>query len=562
MGCAFGNTGAQPEFELDEGNIELRYSFGRRIGHGATAEVFECEYMGSELGPEGGTGEAFAIKVMTKEGDVHELGEMWKNECDILEVLEHPNIVKILEHRNQLDAFYIITIMYTGSLLFDAIAGDDVFTETLAANYVKCMLEINQYLNDMNVVHRDLKPENYIFAQRKPGADLILLDFGVAKIVEDKKKYTDFALGTPLYMSPELARAIMMQKKSITGAVLKTNDLWAVGVMAFVMLTGHQPFREARTSIETFGAVMNEKIQIPAEARLSDPCVDFLIKMLTRDQKRRLNLQEALNHEWLNGGADKEIHTNNLKALRQFSHQTRLKKAIISLLVEQTSPTSKKMQKMKSHFKRLDAGGTGKLDQKALTEFLKTQGFSEEDAKWEAVRLISESDRDNTGYISFEEFCHQFQRKEIKFNERYRRMVFDILDADKSGFIEKNELLPLLERMGDKTTAAQVIAEVDENRDSKLSFKEFESAMKEEVPDTSPSLKHVHSCPVLQKIIHHDLWQDGIIFQDFSSETRIQGLPYRRTEMNVMDKKTSPAKRRASAPMTPHSSPSLKGLKG
>jgi len=466
--------------------------------------------------------EIFAIKVMTKEGDVHELGELWKNEVDVSSILDHPNIVQMVEHANEIDSFYIVTVMYTGSLLFDAVAGDDVFTETVAARYVKSMLEICEYLHSKGVVHRDLKPENFIFATRKPGAELVLLDFGVAKIVEDDKKYSDYRLGTPVYMSPELARAIVTKKKSLSGKSLKANDIWAVGVMAYVMLTGHQPFQDARSSIETFGAVMNEKILIPKEANLSSSCVDFLVKMLTRDGKKRIGLEKALEHEWLNGGADKEIHTNNLKALRQYSHQTRLKKAIISLLVEQTSPNSKKMQKMRSHFDRLDSSRTGKLDQKALQIFLNTQGFDEDDAKWESLRLLKEGDISNTGHITFDDFCHQFQRKEIKFNERYRRMVFNILDTDKSGFIERNELLPLLERLGGGINVSQLIAEVDKNHDSKLSWEEFESAMKEEVPDTN------------------DLMHDGFIFHDFGSEPHLAGL--------VNNTKLSPRSRGFSAP--------------
>merc|ERR1719499_1465854 len=99
------------------------------------------------------------------------------------------------------------------------------------------MLECLRYLQTLNIVHRDLKPENFVFETRARGSKMILVDFGCAKIVDRKKVYSDI-VGTPYYLAPESAS----KRARRTGSILMASDVWAVGIIAYVMMTGEPPF--------------------------------------------------------------------------------------------------------------------------------------------------------------------------------------------------------------------------------------------------------------------------------------------------------------------------------
>ena len=112
------------------------------------------------------------------------------------------------------------------------------FTESDAAHIIRQILLAINYLHNINVTHRDLKLENIMVEIEKKadgGAEIIckVTDFGFAVAMDPSGKET-LALGTPSYMAPE----IVLRK-----AYDKSVDIWALGVMVFIILTGLPPFR-------------------------------------------------------------------------------------------------------------------------------------------------------------------------------------------------------------------------------------------------------------------------------------------------------------------------------
>lgn len=94
------------------------------------------------------------------------------------------------------------------------------------------MAEAIQYLHGMNIVHRDLKPENLLFADEKTTSDIMVTDFGLAKLVDDETALKT-ACGTPNYVAPE----ILLQK-----GYGKEVDVWSLGVIVFILLCGYVAF--------------------------------------------------------------------------------------------------------------------------------------------------------------------------------------------------------------------------------------------------------------------------------------------------------------------------------
>jgi serine/threonine protein kinase len=107
------------------------------------------------------------------------------------------------------------------------------YTEKDAAALIKQLLSALQYLHDeVNIVHRDLKPENLLFRDPSEDADLIITDFGLSRMVS-QNDFLSTTCGTPHYVAPEIL------KEAGHG---KPVDMWATGVITFVVLCGYTPF--------------------------------------------------------------------------------------------------------------------------------------------------------------------------------------------------------------------------------------------------------------------------------------------------------------------------------
>lgn len=100
-------------------------------------------------------------------------------------------------------------------------------------------------MHDKNIAHRDLKPENIIFTNTEDNQiNIKLIDFGLSKLLGIDNKIMMTKLGTPYYVSPEV----------LEGNYDKRCDLWAVGVIAYILLSGIPPFN-GRNEVEVFNKI-------------------------------------------------------------------------------------------------------------------------------------------------------------------------------------------------------------------------------------------------------------------------------------------------------------------
>merc|ERR1719273_2135587 len=169
------------------------------------------------------------------------------------------------------------------------------------------MLQAIEHCHAKNVVHRDLKPENFVFKTKAQNSEMFLIDFGCAKIVKDDEEYKDL-VGTPYYLAPESAAG---HKYIRTGAVLKCSDIWSIGVIAYVLMTGRPPFN-GHSNTEIFSSIIKKPLKFPAGVKLSKSFIDFVKKMLKKSPKQRMKLKMALAHPWVSGeqASDKELSSD------------------------------------------------------------------------------------------------------------------------------------------------------------------------------------------------------------------------------------------------------------
>jgi len=468
MGCFVSESETDEKYpEQEQKYIQMKYSTGKTIGKGGSCRVVVAKEKGSE--------NKFALKIIPKREEINK--DLYDKERDVLAKMDHPNIVKFVECHVDRSNFYIVTELCEGGELFDRIVDDSYpISEKKASQYIRTMLEAIKHCHDKNIVHRDLKPENFVFKTKAKDSEMVLIDFGCAMVVEPETQYKDL-VGTPYYLAPESAAG---NRYIRTGKVLMSSDLWAIGIITYVLMTGRPPFN-GHSNQEIFSNIMKKPLRFPTTVKLSDSFVKFCQTILKKSPKKRMTLEDALDDPWVKGidTSEQKLSKEVLRVLRQFNRQSKLKKAVTKTLAQHMGKEPK--HKVEEHFKRLDKNGNGALSVDELSLLLMDMGYTKSKALEEAKTIIKTSDDDHSGSIEFEEFATIWQRKLLTVNDSYIHSVFNVLDTDGNGKIDASELAQVLHMTneGDDEKIKELIEEVDTDHDNMISFKEFRNAMLE-----------------------------------------------------------------------------------
>uniref|UniRef100_G3URH2 calcium/calmodulin-dependent protein kinase n=1 Tax=Meleagris gallopavo TaxID=9103 RepID=G3URH2_MELGA len=186
---------------------------------------------------------------------------------------------------------YLIFDLVTGGELFEDIVAREYYSEADASHCIQQILEAVLHCHQMGVVHRDLKPENLLLASKLKGAAVKLADFGLAIEVEgDQQAWFGFA-GTPGYLSPEVLR------KDPYG---KAVDLWACGVILYILLVGYPPFWD-EDQHRLYQQIKAGAYDFPSPEwdTVTPEAKDLINKMLTINPSKRITAAEALKHPWI-----------------------------------------------------------------------------------------------------------------------------------------------------------------------------------------------------------------------------------------------------------------------
>ncbi|KAM6179061.1 serine/threonine-protein kinase DCLK1 isoform 6-T6 [Rhynchocyon petersi] len=281
-GDVFGLEALEEGFQIPA-TIAERYKVGRTIGDGNFAVVKECV--------ERSTAREYALKIIKKSkcrGKEH----MIQNEVSILRRVKHPNIVLLIEEMDVPTELYLVMELVKGGDLFDAITSTNKYTERDASGMLYNLASAIKYLHSQNIVHRDIKPENLLVYEHQDGSKSLKLgDFGLATIV-DGPLYT--VCGTPTYVAPEIIAE--------TGYGLKV-DIWAAGVITYILLCGFPPFRGSGDDQEVlFDQILMGQVDFPAPywENVSDSAKELITMMLLVDVDQRFSAVQVLEHPWVN----------------------------------------------------------------------------------------------------------------------------------------------------------------------------------------------------------------------------------------------------------------------
>ncbi len=284
-----GESGSLPAVDLPEGSIVGEYRIERKLKHGGMGTVYEAVHQVIN--------KRVAVKVLKRE--LCENGDAlhrFVQEARAVNQINHPNIVDVFGFGITEDGRSFLAM----ELLVGETLGERMGRGPIPRIEVcEILTEITHALEAAHacgVVHRDLKPENVFLAAGRAASIVKLLDFGIAKLtggggmqgpVEVTQPGT--LIGTPKYIAPEQARGL---------AIDGSADVYALGVIAFELLTGRAPFT-ANDPVELIAKHITLKPPAPSELaeglpRIADELVVSMLDKLPANRPGLVRIRELL----------------------------------------------------------------------------------------------------------------------------------------------------------------------------------------------------------------------------------------------------------------------------
>ncbi|KAM9609570.1 calcium/calmodulin-dependent protein kinase type II subunit beta isoform 14-T15 [Morphnus guianensis] len=294
-------------------------SQGRGRGWG---EVTPCGACGAGVSRGGGVG---WVSWLTPVSPDHQKLE---REARICRLLKHSNIVRLHDSISEEGFHYLVFDLVTGGELFEDIVAREYYSEADASHCIQQILEAVLHCHQMGVVHRDLKPENLLLASKCKGAAVKLADFGLAIEVQgDQQAWFGFA-GTPGYLSPEVLR------KEAYG---KPVDIWACGVILYILLVGYPPFWD-EDQHKLYQQIKAGAYDFPSPEwdTVTPEAKNLINQMLTINPAKRITAHEALKHPWVcqrSTVASMMHRQETVECLKKFNARRKLKGAILTTML-------------------------------------------------------------------------------------------------------------------------------------------------------------------------------------------------------------------------------------
>jgi serine/threonine protein kinase len=231
-----------------------RYHVLRALGEGGMGQVFLAMQIAMER--------EVALKVMRPQlaSDAKAVERFYREARNASKV-SHPNVAQVIEFGPAEDGLLFMAMEYIqGESLSAELTRTPILQPMRVVDIVRQVADGLQAVHDAGITHRDLKPDNIMLRRNRAGGEIVkVVDFGIAKIDADQAQHvttTGVVIGTPAYMSPEQLRGLTADHRS---------DVYSLGLVAFKMLTGAQPFAEI-TGLESIASRLTDQPRRLADA--------------------------------------------------------------------------------------------------------------------------------------------------------------------------------------------------------------------------------------------------------------------------------------------------------
>uniref|UniRef100_A0AAY5EER9 Uncharacterized protein n=1 Tax=Electrophorus electricus TaxID=8005 RepID=A0AAY5EER9_ELEEL len=276
-------------------NLHNKYMIAEELGRGKFGIVHRCVEISSE--------KTFMAKFVKVKGADQAIV---KKEIATLNIARHKNFLLLHESFDSPEELVMVYEFISGVDIFERINTPSFeLNEREIVNYMKQICEALEYLHSKSYGHFDIRPENIVYTTRR-GTTVKIIELGQSRHLtpgeQIKIQYT-----TAEYSAPEIHQNEM---------VSTVTDMWSVGVLVYVLLSGLNPFI-AETNQQMIDNISNAEYSFDDESfkEASVEALDFIDRLLTKDRKHRMTAAEALNHPWLTKSTE-ELSTKSIKTTR------------------------------------------------------------------------------------------------------------------------------------------------------------------------------------------------------------------------------------------------------
>ncbi|XP_048363557.1 triple functional domain protein isoform X4 [Sphaerodactylus townsendi] len=279
-------------------NFDSLYSEVAELGRGRFSVIKRCDQKGTKHE----VAAKFVNKKLMKRDQVtHELG--------IMQNLQHPQLVGLLDTFETSSSYILVLEIANQGRLLDYIVQWGNLTEGKIKLYLGEILEAMQYLHNCRIAHLDLKPENILVDKSLAKATIRLADFGDA-VQLNTTYHIHQLLGNPEFAAPEII---------LGNPVSLTSDMWSIGVLTYVLLSGVSPFLDESVE-ETCLNICHLDFSFPDDyfKGVSQKAKDFVCFLLQDDPSKRPAAALALQEQWLQPGSARGADSIDTARLTSF----------------------------------------------------------------------------------------------------------------------------------------------------------------------------------------------------------------------------------------------------
>jgi len=381
-----------------------KYEVSKKLGAGNSGVVY--------LARDRLTAEHYAVKSITKSKrtSVNQL-RLLEKETRLMRALEgEPGVVALHEVFDDPDAMHLVMELCTGGELYYQIIARKNYSEADAATTVRQILRTVATIHSHGILHGDIKPENFLFTDKTYNT-LKLIDFGLASEIPPPGHHLKTLSGSLFFMAPELLR-------------LKYNhkvDVWAVGCIAYMLLSGTYPFT-GRTEREIFRAIKAGRVSFEAVPwrGVSEAAKNAVRRMLEPDVNRRPEAGEMLWDPWFEEARGEPMEGVEVlrENMRQFREMNRLRQVALLDLArladdrEGAGEAGDIFADLRAQFRLAGTYGEGEVSVEEIRALVEDMGRDiSVHSQGQVEVLLRSYDINGTGGISFGEFVAACARR-------------------------------------------------------------------------------------------------------------------------------------------------------
>ena len=341
-------------------NLGSSYELFQTLGEGTFGKV--------KLAKSRQTGEKVAIKEMDKRQV-----KSFRREVEALKRIHavggHINISGLNDIYQDSNNYYLVMELISGGELFDRLINYGAYSEHMAAELIlEAAIAIN-FLHHHSIIHADIKPENIMLSSSSSKEAIIkVVDMGCA-LMDGEIPDSKSTIGTSAYWSPELFKA------GDNSAWSPAADIWALGCVLYIMLSGRHPFdlEGDADDAKVRRNILNNEINFDPYmvGRISRPARSLIRRMLEKDPRKRITAEELIRDRWITGeAASKEVLSDSGERLEKFKAlRHKLKAGIFAVMIHSNEHATGGEDESAADNKIGDASGALGIIQAAFKKF-------------------------------------------------------------------------------------------------------------------------------------------------------------------------------------------------